>query len=72
MKNRIIDKSQYMIVKIIDQITKHTGINVVNHLEIPVHDRQGKIEFYNTLESAEIDRMYYPSDIAETLKILKF
>ena len=46
-------------------------VMIIGTTQIPIHNREDEIDFYNDLETAEIDRMYYQSDIAETLKVIK-
>jgi len=53
------EKKTYIIVEIIDT------------MQIPVHNREGQIDFYDNFETANIDRMYYQSDMEETLKVIK-
>lgn len=46
-------------------------IKIVNNKEIPLKDKKGKIEYFDNMEDAEIDRIYYQTDEVEILKVIK-
>ena len=46
-------------------------VAVIGTMLIPIYNREDKIDFYDCFSSANIDRIYYQSDMTETLKVIK-
>lgn len=52
------DNKRYMIVKKID------------NAYLPLRNKEGNIEYFNSREEAEIDRIYHQPDCIELLKVI--
>lgn len=46
-------------------------VAVIGDMLIPIHNREDQIDFYDNWQTADIDRIYYQSDMSETLKVIK-
>ena len=46
-------------------------VAVIYNMLIPIHNREDQIDFYDDWQTADIDRIYYQSDMSETLKVIK-
>lgn len=54
---------------------KHYGtyiiVEVDNAMQIPIKNKENKIEFYDDVEIADFDRIYYQTDHDDLLKVIK-
>lgn len=57
--------------KIMKKSNLYTVVSVVNNCQCTIKNKNGYIDFYNTFDEADIERIYLQPDYEDILKVIK-